>query len=392
MTARHILTVSIAALIAAQPVLAQMKTEIGEGEGQLDIVAWPGYIERGETAPEFDWVTAFEDATGCSVNVKTANTSDEMVALMNEGGFDLVTASGDASLRLIAGEAGSADQHRADPVLGQRRRSAEERALAHRRRRAFRRPLHVGAERADVRHRGLWRHRTDVVERRLRADDICPTASRTRAECRPMTARSTSPTRRNYLMYHQPDLGITSPYELNQAQYEAALDLLRQQRTLVSRYWHDAFIQMDDFKNEGVVASGSWPFQVNILTSEGEPIASVIPQEGATGWADTTMMHIDAAHPNCAYKWMEHSLASNLQSDLSVWFGAVPSVPSACTDGRGMQTAEGCTANGLDDFDRIRFWTTPVSSCESQGECVPYYRWVVGLYRRDRRALTRAFS
>jgi putative spermidine/putrescine transport system substrate-binding protein len=40
-----------------------------------------------------------------------------------------------------------------------------------------------------------------------------------------------------------------------------------------------------------------------------------------------------------------------------------------------MQTAEGCTANGLDDFDKIRFWTTPVSKC-GQGECVPYYRWV----------------
>jgi len=87
------------------------------------------------------------------------------------------------------------------------------------------------------------------------------------------------------------------------------------------------------------------------------------------------MMHVDAEHPNCAYKWMEHSLSSNLQSDLSVWFGAVPAVPAACTDGRGLQTAEGCTANGLDDFDRIAFWTTPVSTCE-QGECVPYYRWV----------------
>ena len=53
---------------------------------------------------EFDWVTKFEAASGCKVNVKTANTSDEMVALMNEGGFDLVTASGDASLRLIAGD------------------------------------------------------------------------------------------------------------------------------------------------------------------------------------------------------------------------------------------------------------------------------------------------
>jgi putative spermidine/putrescine transport system substrate-binding protein len=180
----------------------------------------------------------------------------------------------------------------------------------------------------------------------------------------------------NYLMYHKPELGIKSPYELNQEQYAAALNLLRQQRKLVSRYWHDAFIQMDDFKNEGMVASGSWPFQVNLLASEKQPVASVIPVEGATGWADTTMMHADSEHPNCAYMWMEHSLASNLQSDLSVWFGANPAVPAACTDGRGMQTAEGCTLNGLDDFEKIKFWTTPVSRCKSQDECVPYYRWV----------------
>ena len=88
----------------AMTATAELKTEIGPGEGQLDIIAWPGYIERGETMKEFDWVTSFEEATGCMVRVKTANTSDEMVALMNEGGFDVVTASGDASLRLIAGK------------------------------------------------------------------------------------------------------------------------------------------------------------------------------------------------------------------------------------------------------------------------------------------------
>ena len=100
-----------------------------------------------------------------------------------------------------------------------------------------------------------------------------------------------------YLMAHKPELGIKDPYELNEDQYKAALDLLREQRTLVGRYWHDAFIQIDDFKNEGVVASASWPFQVNLLKADKQPIASTIPEEGATGWADTTMMHADAAHP-----------------------------------------------------------------------------------------------
>lgn len=364
------------ALSATAPALtAEMKTDIGPGEGQVNIVAWAGYIERGETDPNFDWVTKFEEASGCKVNVKTANTSDEMVALMNEGGFDLVTASGDASLRLIAGK-------RVQPINIDLIPSWS--AVDDRLKEA---PWHT----VDGVHYGtpyMWgpnvlMYNTEafkdspptswnVVFEEMDLPDGQSNKGRIQAYDGPIHIADAA----QYLMHHQPELGIKSPYELNEDQYNAALDLLRVQRTLVGRYWHDAFIQIDDFKNEGVVASGSWPFQVNLLKADNQPVASVIPEEGATGWADTSMMHVDAANPNCAYMWMEHSLASNLQSDLSVWFGANPAVPAACTDGRGMQTAEGCTANGLDDFERIRFWTTPVSKCESQGECVPYYRWV----------------
>jgi putative spermidine/putrescine transport system substrate-binding protein len=368
-------TTALALLTGLTPALAQI-TEIGAPEGQLNIVAWPGYLERGETDPNFDWITKFEAASGCKVNIKTANTSDEMVALMNEGGFDLVTASGDASLRLVAGD-------RVQPInidlipswstVDPRLQSA---------------PWHT----VDGVHYGvpyMWgpnvlMYNTEVfkdapptswnvVFEEMNLPDGQSNKGRVQAYDGPIHIADAA----QYLMFHKPELGITSPYELNEDQYKAALDLLRVQRTLTARYWHDAFIQMDDFKNEGMAASGTWPFQVNLLQGEGIPVASVIPQEGATGWADTTMMHVDAANPNCAYLWMEHSLASNLQSDLSVWFGANPAVPAACTDGRGMQTAEGCTKNGLDDFDKIRFWTTPVANCsQGEGMCVPYYRWV----------------
>ena len=365
---------AIALVLAVPPVLAQVES-LGEPEGQVNIVAWPGYIERGETDSAFDWVTKFEESSGCKVNVKTANTSDEMVALMNEGGFDLVTASGDASLRLVAGKRVQPINTDLVPSWG-----------------------NVDPRLADAPwftvdgvHYGVpyqWGPNVLMYDTEVFAEP--PTSwsvvfeeqtlpdgesnkGRVQAYDGPIHVADAA----QYLMTHQPDLGITSPYELNEEQYKAALDLLRQQRELVGRYWHDAFIQMDDFKNEGVVASGSWPFQVNILKSEGAPIASTIPEEGATGWADTTMMHVDAANPNCAYLWMEHTLSSNLQSDLSVWFGANPVVTAACTDGSGMQTAEGCTANGMDDFERIRFWTTPVSNCsQGEGACVPYYRWV----------------
>ena len=106
MSHRSKLTASVVAtafLLAGQAAQADMVTSIGAGEGEVSIVAWPGYIERGESDPNYDWVTGFEKETGCKVTIKTAGSSDEMVSLMNAGGFDLVTASGDASLRLIAG-------------------------------------------------------------------------------------------------------------------------------------------------------------------------------------------------------------------------------------------------------------------------------------------------
>ena len=95
---------AVAVIALGGTALAEMPKAVGAGEGEVDIVAWPGYIERGESDKAYDWVTGFEKETGCKVNVKTAATSDEMVTLMNQGGFDLVTASGDASLRLVAGK------------------------------------------------------------------------------------------------------------------------------------------------------------------------------------------------------------------------------------------------------------------------------------------------
>jgi putative spermidine/putrescine transport system substrate-binding protein len=360
----------------------EMKKDIGKGEGQVDIVAWAGYIERGATAKEFDWVTGFEAKTGCKVNVKTAGTSDEMVALMNEGGFDLVTASGDASLRLIAGKRVQPVNIGLVPSYG---------ALDKRLQDA---PWHtVGGVHYGVPY--MWGANVlaynakvfpeapkswAVVFEEQNLPDGKSNKGRVQAFDGPIYIADAA----LYLMSKNPALGIKDPYELNEEQYKAALDLLRGQRKLVGRYWHDAFMQMDDFKNEGVVASSSWPFQVNILNSdkkamEKTPIASTIPVEGATGWADTTMMHVEAKNPNCAYMWMEHSISPKLQGDLAAWFGAVPSNTAACK-GNALLTDGGCEVNGLQNFDKIKFWRTPVSKCASQSAgCVPYHRWVTDM-------------
>ena len=361
----------IPALLAGQTQAAP--TELGKGEGQLNIVAWAGYVERGETDKNYDWVTGFEKETGCKVSVKTAATSDEMVALMNEGGFDLVTASGDASLRLIAGGkvqplnlALIPSYSKIDPRLQNA-------------------PWHT----VEGKHYGVpyqWggnilMYNTKVFPKApdswgvVFEEQTLPDGKSNKGRVQAFDGPIHIADAALYLMTHQPALGIKDPYELNEEQYKASLDLLRKQRQLVGRYWHDAFVQIDDFKNEGVVASGSWPFQANALIADKQPIATTVPKEGVTGWADTSMVHSEAKHLTCAYQWLEHSLNNKLQGDLASWFGSVPVVPAAC-EGNALLGKEGCKTNGIENFDKVHFWRTPVSQCKSQGTCVPYYRWV----------------
>ncbi|HTP02481.1 MAG TPA: ABC transporter substrate-binding protein, partial [Anaerolineales bacterium] len=285
-----------------------------KGEGEVDIVDWPGYIERGANDPNYDWVTGFEKQTGCTVKVKDAATSDEMVQLINSGGFDLVTASGDASLRLVYGNSvQQLDLSRIPSysTVDPRLQNA---------------PWHT----VDGKHYGVsyqWGPNVlmyntqvfptaptswDVVFTPMNFPDGKPNKGRVQGYVGSIYIADAA----NYLKFHNPELGITDPYELTQAQFDAAIALLKAQRTIASKYWGDYATQVEDFKTEGFVAAPSWPYQVNLLVADKQPIASTIPQEGTTGWADTTMMAANAPHPNCAYKWLEHSLDPKVQGDV----------------------------------------------------------------------------
>ncbi len=361
-------------------------------EGQLDIVAWPGYIERGESDKAYDWVTKFEADTGCKVNVKVASTSDEMVTLMTSGGpppsppgdaswppagnapYDLVTASGDASLRLIRGgtvQPIGIDRVKSYSTIDPRLQQAS---------------WHY----VDGKHWGVpyqWgpnvlMYNTDVfktpptswsvVFEQQKLPDGKSNKGRVQAYDGPIYIADAA----LYLGAKKPNLGITDPYALNPAQYEEVLQVLRGQHPLIQRYWHDANVQVQDFTTEGIVASGSWPFQANTLVANKAKVATTVPAEGATGWADTTMLAAGARHPNCAYAWLEWSISPKVQGDVAAWFGSNPVVPAAC-QGNELLGAEGCKNNGIENFDKIKFWRTPEAKCDAAPEgCVPYNRWV----------------
>ncbi len=347
--------------------------KLGKLEGEVSIVAWPGYIERGASDKAYDWVTGFEKATKCKVVVKTAGTSDEMVSLMNQGGYDLVTASGDASLRLVYGKKIQPINTKLIPSFGTVDKRLQNAAWHTVNGVHYGTPYQWGPN--------VLMYNTDVFKtppsswavtfEPQELPDGKSNEGRVQAYDGPIYIADAA----LYLKSKNPALGIKDPYELNEAQYAAVLELLRAQHPLIQRYWHDANVQVQDFTNEGIVASASWPFQVNTLQANKQKIGSVVPKEGATGWADTTMMSATAKHPNCGYKWMEWSLNPKVQGDVAAWFGSVPASPKGCTAST-LLGKEGCATNGFQNFDKIAFWKTPTTQCKSQGTCVPYTRWV----------------
>ena len=168
-------------------------TEVGKGEGELNLIAWAGYVEDGSTDPKVDWVTDFEKETGCQVNVKVAGTSDEMVELMRSGQYDGVSASGNATARLVDGGDVAPVNTDLVPNYADRLRRPQGPAVQHLRRRQLRHPARSRGEPADVEHGRRIRTSTARPGRR---SSIRRSRPSTRARSASTTTRSTSPTRR----------------------------------------------------------------------------------------------------------------------------------------------------------------------------------------------------
>ncbi|HEY2916576.1 MAG TPA: ABC transporter substrate-binding protein [Candidatus Limnocylindrales bacterium] len=367
---------------SAEPSVAAAAPTIGPGEGQLNIIIWAGYAEDGSNVPEYDWVHPFEQQTGCKVNAKPADTSDEMVTLMRQGGgtvYDGVSASGDATLRLI----GDGDVAAIDPTIFPDFANVA--------------PFLQNAPHyvVDGKHYGVphgWggnslMYRTDVVTPAPTSWNVVfdPTASQ------PYQGKITdydSPIyiadAALYLKAHDTSLGITDPYELNQAQFDAAVNLLKQQHPWVGDYWSLYSKEIDNFTSKAVVVGTTWPYQVNTLVGSGVPVAQVVPSEGMTGWADTWMMSSHAAHPNCMLMWMGWMLTPHTQAEVAESFGESPANPKACdllNTGVGPYALQDfCTAYHVNDqsyYGTIAFWKTPIANCgDSRGTtCIDYSEW-----------------
>jgi putative spermidine/putrescine transport system substrate-binding protein len=345
---------------------SKLPTSIGKGEGQLNVIAWEGY-----TQPQ--WVKPFEQQTGCKVNAKYAGSSDEMVTLMRQGGdsqYDLVSASGDASLRLIRG--GDVQPVNVNLIPDWKNFIPQLQSPPH--------------NTVNGVHYGIslqWGPNTLLYN----TQKVTPAPDSWSVIYSPQYKGAVTVPDNPiqiadaalYLSKTQPNLGISDPYELTQSQLNAAVSLLKQQRPLVVKYWALASDEIDLFKNGNAVVGASWPYQTNTLQADHAPVKDLIPVQGATGWADTWMMASHAKHPNCAYLWMKYISTPKVQAEQAISFGETPANKLACPYMDQIQKGA-CAQYHANApaayFDSIKFWKTPTTTCDNgQTDCTDYNTW-----------------
>ena len=343
---------------------------IGQGEGALNLIEWPYYSD-----PSF--ANKFEKQTGCKIHRKDAGSSNEMVALMRAGGgggggqWDLVSASGDASLRLIRG----GDVKPVNINLVPQWKNFHP---------FLQNPPFntIGGK-----HYGVsLQFGPNVLLYSKKAFPSAPTswsvlynkkyAGEVTVPNNPIQIADAA----LYLSKTQPGLGITDPYELTQPQFNATVNLLKQQKPLIKKYWDLASQEISLFQSGTTVVGAAWPYQTNTLVAAGAKVADTIPAQGATGWADTWMLATKAPHPNCAYKWMQWATTPKVQAQQAIFFGETPANKLACPIMDQLQKGS-CAAYHANAseayFQTIKFWKTPLAQCgNGKNDCVPFQQWV----------------
>jgi putative spermidine/putrescine transport system substrate-binding protein len=347
--------------------------KVGKGEGKVNLIAWAGYVEDGSTDPSVDWVTDFENKTGCQVNTKIGNTSDEMVTLMRTGKYDGVSASGDATLRLIAGGDVAPVNTKLIPnykdifpaLKDQPHNTVD--------------GVNYGVPHG--RGANLLMFNKDVVKPAPDSwgavfDPDSPYKGKVTAYDNPIYLADAA----LYLKATQPDLGIDNVYELDDKQFDAAVDLLKQQRGLIGEYWSDYTKEQAAFTSGDSVIGTTWQVIANLVAADKKspPVEAILPKEGATGWSDTWMISSKAEHPNCMYKWMDWIVSPKVNAQVAEWFGEAPANAKSCALTADKDHCDTYHADDEAYFDQVAYWNTPTKDCgDDRGDtCKDYSEWV----------------
>jgi len=356
--------------IAASVPNVPMLKSLGKGEGALNLIVWAGYAENGSNDKTVDWVNPFTKATGCKVNAKTAGTSDEMVSLMKTGGYDGVSASGDASLRLIYGGQVAPVNTALVPNYGTISSFLKNQKWNSVNGVMYGVPHGWGANvlaynPAKVKKPTSW----SVV-----FEANSPYKGKITAYDSPIYIADAA----MYLMAKNPSLGIKNPYALDDKQLAAAVGVLKTQKKIIGEYWSDYTKSVQSFESTNTLLGSSWQVIANTINGGKKvKVESTVPSEGATGWSDTWMISSKSKHPNCMYQWMNWITSPKVNAQVAEYFGEAPSQTLAC-----QQTVDKnfCSTYHATDgayAGKIWYWTTPTADCvDGRGKiCTDYAKW-----------------
>jgi putative spermidine/putrescine transport system substrate-binding protein len=353
---------------------AQAATSIGKGEGKLDLIAWAGYAEDGSNDPKVDWVTQFEKDTGCQTDVKVGNTSDEMVQLMQTGNYDGVSASGNASQRLIASSEAAPINTKLVTTYNDIAPFLKDQSSNSADGKVYGIPHGWGAN--------LLQFNTDVVKP---APDswsvVYDPKSPYKGKITAYDDWTTIADAANYLRATKPDLKITNPYALDQTQFDAAVALAKEQKPLIGEYWSDYLKSEEAFTKGSIVLGTTWQIITNTLQGQTPPVPvkAVLPKEGSTAWSDNWMISSKAKHPNCMYEWINYITAPAAQAQVAEYFGEAPANLKACDQTTDPQHCTTFGANDPNFYKQLWFWVVPTTTCldgRTDVQCVGYQDWV----------------
>ncbi len=352
---------------ASSPSASPTPSASPKGEGAVSVLALRDYVEYGGDDPEVNWVSPFEESTGCKVSLTSVGDAEQLAERFAARPYDVLSAPPELAGELI-------DRHKV-AVLTTSRIPGYDHVAA--------RLRGLPSVEQDGRVYGvpyLWGfHQVLYDTRKVGRKRAASGWAGLIAGPGPVALPDSPMTIADAALALKGGLRPADPYELTPEQLDAAMELLARHKDSGRVYWDLDLPVVAGFAAGRLQAAQALPYHLAALKRAGLPVRAA-GQARTTGWADAWMMSAETERPTCAYQWIGYMISTRVQRQAAAWTGLAPAVPAAC----GGDAKRVCEAYDVKDvlgkgtgaFRRIAFAERPSKDCDgAEGECTDYAQW-----------------